>query len=246
MKTLTKIVVASFTLAALIVPAASLAQGTSAQAGAHVEITGIMATFGKKEVLLRVTEASAVGQPAAAARSLILREGGKDGMIEVVKIDVKNGTVRIKNAGREQTLSTAGISPPGAVTTVTSTSTTTELQTIAPELPAPRTVPAVAPTQTDGGSQSPVVVFGRRPTPSTPPEPIGIVSLTNGQNDLALPHYAGLNVGRFNPAPTSGAAPTPVPVFVNPIPVPPPPPPPPPVVTRGVLPPPLPPTPFRL
>jgi len=67
-----------------------------------VILTGITTMFGPPKALIEITEA----EPGKAAniRRPILREGEKDGTVEVISIDPANASVRIKNSGFETNL----------------------------------------------------------------------------------------------------------------------------------------------
>jgi hypothetical protein len=67
-----------------------------------VILTGITTMFGPPKALIEITEA----EPGKAAniRRPILREGEKDGTVEVLSIDAATASVRIKNSGFETNL----------------------------------------------------------------------------------------------------------------------------------------------
>jgi len=67
-----------------------------------VILTGITTMFGPPKALIEITEAEP--GKAASIRRPILREGEKDGTVEVVSIDAANASVRIKNSGFETNL----------------------------------------------------------------------------------------------------------------------------------------------
>ena len=71
---------------------------------AKVVLTGITSLFGptSKRALLEITEQEP-GKPANL-RKPILREGERDGAVEVVSIDLEKNMVRIKNSGQESEL----------------------------------------------------------------------------------------------------------------------------------------------
>jgi hypothetical protein len=67
-----------------------------------VILTGITTMFGPPKALIEITEAEP--GKAASIRKPILREGEKDGTVEVISIDAANASVRIKNSGFETNL----------------------------------------------------------------------------------------------------------------------------------------------
>jgi hypothetical protein len=70
---------------------------------AKVVLTGISSVFGPTRALLEVTEQEP-GKTATTRRP-ILREGERDGTIEVVSIDVEKNLVKIRNSGNETNIS---------------------------------------------------------------------------------------------------------------------------------------------
>jgi len=75
-----------------------------ARAGAKVVLTGITSIFGpsSKRAILEITEQEA--GKAGTIKKPILREGERDGSIEVVSIDVEKSIVLIRNGGVETNL----------------------------------------------------------------------------------------------------------------------------------------------
>ena len=67
-------------------------------------LTGITTILGSKQVLLKVQMPARPPEPASES-SLILTEGQRDGMVEVLEIDVGEGRVRLINSGTEMKLS---------------------------------------------------------------------------------------------------------------------------------------------
>jgi hypothetical protein len=67
-----------------------------------VKMTGTTSMFGTPRVLLEITEQEAGKAPTL--RKPILREGEKDGAIEVVSINIERSLVKIRNAGIETNL----------------------------------------------------------------------------------------------------------------------------------------------
>jgi hypothetical protein len=69
---------------------------------ANIKLTGISTLWGDKRAMLMVQDTSGPGKPDL---SYILREGQRDGQVEVLSIDDKNGIVKVKNAGVVSSLS---------------------------------------------------------------------------------------------------------------------------------------------
>src|ERR1043165_2378007 len=67
----------------------------------NVKLTGLTTTMGSKRALLLVQEPG----PGAKEQSVILREGQREGDVEVLEIDEKEGMVKINNGGVASTLS---------------------------------------------------------------------------------------------------------------------------------------------
>jgi hypothetical protein len=87
-----------------------------------ISLQGITVLFGKKQVLLKIPEPPEPGKPAAAKeRSLIMEEGERRGVLEVVKIDPDAREVEFKDSGNSVKLKLADFvaktpaAPPGAV-----------------------------------------------------------------------------------------------------------------------------------
>lgn len=84
----------------------------------NVELTGITTILGNKRALFLVTE-QVPGKPPGKPESYILTEGERQGILEVLEINVKAGTVKIKNEGNISTITfttnkTVLNAPPGA------------------------------------------------------------------------------------------------------------------------------------
>lgn len=139
---------------------------------AKVVLTGILNVLGPPRALLEVTETEpgkpAAGQTAGQPKKPILREGERDGSIEVLSIDVEKNVVRIKNGSVETNLTFAeakqgGGPPPGATPQP-------------PSVPGYNAAAAAAPGATgapDNNSGRGVIVAGANPsTPANPP-PLG-------------------------------------------------------------------------
>lgn len=69
-----------------------------------VTLTGISTFLGRENAFLEWPDAPVSGQPAGKKTYAMLVEGQKQDMVEVVKIDVKAGTVKIKNNNIPETL----------------------------------------------------------------------------------------------------------------------------------------------
>jgi hypothetical protein len=67
---------------------------------AKVTLTGLLSTFGEPRVLLEIIEDGGKGA-AGTAKKPILREGEREGSVEVLSIDVVKNTVRLRNSGVE-------------------------------------------------------------------------------------------------------------------------------------------------
>jgi len=72
----------------------------------NIRLTGITTIFGtsNKRALFMVQEVGIPGKPAGKEESYILTEGQRQGPIEVVEIDEKHNSVKIKNDGNEAVL----------------------------------------------------------------------------------------------------------------------------------------------
>lgn len=65
----------------------------------NLKLTGISSITAVPQLMLIVTE------PGGKQVNKMLKEGDRDGAIEVVSIDVKAGSAKVRNAGTEQTMS---------------------------------------------------------------------------------------------------------------------------------------------
>jgi len=83
----------------------------------NVKLTGILTILAAKKAVLQIAE------PGKAAESKILKEGEREGDVEVLEINEIDGTVRIKNRGEEATLNFQdhGVKPPSGAAPVTPT-----------------------------------------------------------------------------------------------------------------------------
>ena len=70
----------------------------------NVKLTGITSLLGVKRAFFMVAPAAQPGKPPGKEESFIIEEGQRQGVIEVMEIDQKALTVRIKNDGTESTL----------------------------------------------------------------------------------------------------------------------------------------------
>ena len=150
-------------LAAALLYVLSLPVLVLAQAPARVHLTGIVGLVKPARVFLEVEQA---GQPA---RTLTLREGERDGAIELVSVDAARNRVRIRNTGVEQELSFAGSRPPSG---------RPEQRPIAlPPLPLPP-------------SQSAPIIIGNRASEETP-ELTPDVTVVGRRARLPIPSMLG-------------------------------------------------------
>lgn len=83
---------------------------------AKVTLTGLLSTFGEPRVLLEIIEDGGKGA-AATAKKPILREGEREGSVEILSIDVVKNTVLLRNSGVETnitfTVAKSGPAPGG-------------------------------------------------------------------------------------------------------------------------------------
>ena len=70
----------------------------------NVKLTGITSLLGVKRAFFMVAPAAQPGKPPGKEESFIIEEGQRQGVIEVLDIDQKALTVKIKNDGNESTL----------------------------------------------------------------------------------------------------------------------------------------------
>lgn len=87
----------------------------------NITLTGITTIFGNKRAIMRTPPVAAKPGEPARDQSFFLAEGQQDGEMEVVEIDEKTGTVKVKYGGTPLTLTfdkngskTASAGPPGA------------------------------------------------------------------------------------------------------------------------------------
>src|SRR5262249_7303536 len=69
----------------------------------RIALNGIT-TMGRKLAFLKVQSPQGPGQQGKGEESLTLTEGQREGDIEILEIDEKAGTVRVKNSGTEMTI----------------------------------------------------------------------------------------------------------------------------------------------
>ena len=116
----------------------------------NITLTGILAgkVFGGKKALMKTPPApSKPGEPPPQEHSMVLGIGEADGDVQVLEIDEKAGSVKVKNAGEVVTLTfkdnglkpSAGAPVPGAP----------------PGLPTPTGFPGQPPMKAAGGFQPP-------------------------------------------------------------------------------------------
>src|SRR6185369_4701692 len=111
-----------------------------------IVLTGVTTIGGTKRVLMRVPMPARPPEPAKE-ESLMMTEGQRDGDIEVLEIDEKSGTVRLRNYGTEMTLN---LDKDGAKPQTTPVA---GLPATVPTLngtipPPPRTIPTSMPPRT--------------------------------------------------------------------------------------------------
>jgi hypothetical protein len=82
----------------------------------NIKLTGVTTILGKKQALFMVQEPAAPGKPANKEESYILTEGQRQGVIEVMEINVsaKQPTVKIKNDGNISVLTFEKVNLPQA------------------------------------------------------------------------------------------------------------------------------------
>jgi hypothetical protein len=78
----------------------------------NVKLTGITTIFGKAQALFLVQQTGAPGKPPSAEESYILSVGDRQGGLEVLNINSKASTVRIKHDGLESTITFETNHPP--------------------------------------------------------------------------------------------------------------------------------------
>jgi len=149
-----------------------------------ITLTGIT-TFGGKKALMKTTGAIKPGE-AAKEQYYILREQEKDGEIEVLQIDEKNGMVKVMNSGTEQTLTfdKDGVKPPGPGPGAT------------PVAGAPHPGGLLAPPPTPGFTPNPAVGGFKQGFPPRTPRIPG-----QAETSAATP-VTPASVGGFSPVPT--------------------------------------------
>jgi hypothetical protein len=138
-------------LAALFLAAKLVAAPPETESPASVKLSGILALPGKKRALLLVREPGSGS--GTTAQSRILGEGQKEGAIEVIEIDEKASTVRIRNGGKlvELTFETDGV--PRAATPTLPDQKTGHAQVPSSVPPPPYTLPVP-----NGGTPDIIVV----------------------------------------------------------------------------------------
>ena len=79
----------------------------------NIKLTGITTIFGNKQALFMVQEPQTPGKPPSKEESYILKEGERQGALEVLNIDPKTSLVKIKNDGVESTITFETNKPAG-------------------------------------------------------------------------------------------------------------------------------------
>lgn len=139
-----------------------------------VKLTGITTLLDTKRVFLIVQEQGK--QP----ESKIMREGEKDGPVEVVQIDESTGSVKIINSGKEVTLNFEkdGVKPPTAPAQSPMPATTGQppMPGATTFIPLPGAIPTTPSPTHFTVSNTPVPgmnisISGRTFSPNTPPTP---------------------------------------------------------------------------
>jgi hypothetical protein len=132
----------------------------------NVKLTGLLTILSSKRAVLQITE-------GGKTESKIIKEGDRDGEVEVLEINEIAGTVRIKNRGDEATLDfdKNGVKPPtGPVVSATPTNIVM-INGRPVAMPVPPGSPGAAPNPVAG---MPVPTY----TPPTPPPGFGTVPST--------------------------------------------------------------------
>jgi len=78
---------------------AQLVETANTEPPPNIKLTGITTILGNKQALFMVQAAAERGKPAGPEQSYILSEGQRRGVLEVVEINPKTATVKIKNEG---------------------------------------------------------------------------------------------------------------------------------------------------
>lgn len=180
----------------------------------NIKLTGITTIFGtsNKRALFMVQEVGIPGKPAAKEESYILTEGQRQGAIEVLEIDEKKNSVKIKNDGNEAVLTLdekvklpsapavpgfgtplpGGAPPPGG------------LPRLPTFTPTAGVTPAGSISPVNSQSASPVSFYGNN---NTAAPAANSIALNNGGANVELP----LRTIRTTPtaAPVTGPVPSP-------------------------------------
>ncbi len=80
----------------------------------NVRLTGITTILGPKRALFMVKDADSPGKQANKEQSVILGEGEREGVLEVLEINEKTGTVKIRNDGNFSVLAFENTKLPSA------------------------------------------------------------------------------------------------------------------------------------
>ena len=164
----------------------------------NIKLTGITTILGRKQALLLVDVPAKPPQPAKQ-ESYILTEGQRDGDIEIVAINEKEGVVKVKNHGEPQTLDFVnnGVKVPAG------SSMPMAAAPGAPPMPAM----AIPPPPSSSGNPG-----GMRQIPTRPVRMISGSGGDNGQQALAYgggaanPGFAGYGGASAAPAPPAEPA----------------------------------------
>lgn len=146
---------------------------TQQVAQVNIQFTGITTTFGVKKAYFRIPDSQKPGTFLYPC----IKEGEREGTIEVVQIDDKTGAVKIRNAGNAMTLTFETHRIQGASAMVGG----------GPGVPGAPGIPG-APGGMPAGAQPNPTPAGQ-PMPSLPANvnPSGIAPATAAQNPSAIP-----------------------------------------------------------
>src|SRR5579872_1105215 len=81
----------------------------------NIKLTGITTILGNKRSLFLVQEPASPGKPPGREESYILTEGQSQGLLSVLEINEKSGTVRIKNDGKISVITFEPVKPAHAM-----------------------------------------------------------------------------------------------------------------------------------
>jgi hypothetical protein len=150
---------------------------------ADIKLQGITTILGRKQVLLKVKQPAAPGQPASD-ESLMLAEGQRDGDVDVIEINVLQGTVLLKNGGSLLSLNmkeNADKPTPGAVPVAPGAVHPPGLaRPVIPGVPPP----AISTTMTSPGNSGVTTFGGTETRAATPTLPTRTLRTGNGATGL--------------------------------------------------------------